>query len=159
MKKLSLFLLILLCSVYVFSDPIVSGLGVFYKTPYEEALTQLKKEGFEVEKTVNQKDESKDEIIIITAPFTFENIKFDVGSFSFTKDNDGVYKFTMALAITSDLNSPYYEQYYQKLSTKYEKVRLSDSLVGFSGDNSGTILFAIAESGLAIICKPKEISL
>ena len=77
MKKLLLFLLILLCSVNVFSDPIVSGLGVFYKTPYEEALTQLKKEGFEIDEIKNFKDESKDEIMISTVPFTFENMNFN----------------------------------------------------------------------------------
>lgn len=158
MKKLSLFLLILLCSVNVFSDPIVSGLGVFYKTPYEEALTQLKKEGFEVNETKNFKDESKDEIMISTAPFTLENMNFNQGAFTFKKDSDGVYKFTTAMAISFDLNSPYYEQYYQKLSTKYRKIKLSDADC-FLGDNSGKIVFSVENHVLIIAYMPNESSL
>ena len=96
MKKLSLFLLILLCSVNVFSIQVVSGLGIFYKTPYEEALKQLKEEGFEIEKTENIKDESQDVICVHLRPFVYREIPFSYGKLTFAKGDDGRYKFLMA---------------------------------------------------------------
>lgn len=105
MKKLSLFLLILLCSVDVFSEnPIVSGLGIFYKTPYEEALKQLKEEGFEIEKTENKKDESQDVIYVFLRPFIYREIPFSYGALTFAKGDDGRYKFFLAVAGCTNLN-------------------------------------------------------
>ncbi len=98
MKKLSLFLLILLCSVNVFSIQVVSGLGIFYKTPYEEALKQLKDEGFEIEKIENKKDESQDVIYVYLRPFVYREIPFSYGALTFMKGDEGRYKFCLAVA-------------------------------------------------------------
>lgn len=69
-----------------------------------------------------------------------------------------MYKFTTAMAISFNLNSPYYEQYYQKLSTKYKKIQLSDADC-FLGDNSGKIVFSVENHILIIAYMPNESSL
>lgn len=85
-------------------NPIVSGLGIFYKTPYEEALKQLKEEGFEIEKTENKKDESQDVIYVFLRPFIYREIPFSYGALTFAKGDDGRYKFCLAVASCANLN-------------------------------------------------------
>lgn len=140
MKKLSLFLLILLCSVNIFSTPIVSGLGFFYKTPYEEALKQLEDEGFKIKKIENIKDESRDIMNVYLHPFVFNNISFLSGKLEFHKDIDCKYKFCIA-SCTPNLPKEIDKimGYVWKLYDTYEDKYLGNGKRSFSGDNMGHI--------------------
>lgn len=145
MKKLSLFLLILLYSVNVFSTPIISGLGIIYKTPYEEVLKQLKEEGIEIEKTTKEvRGEGYQKLFVTLRPFVYRGISFSYGILQFIKDNDRIYKFITAegrCGKTDETSLNNLQIYLDELCSSHRASRNSDGNgATYSGSTLGSYI-------------------
>lgn len=164
-KKLLLFIISIIISYSNFAEPIISGFGLFYKTSYEEGLKQLKSDGFTIIEETVRRDTNTDRKIIKVSSFEYDGIPYLNGTFSFDRNIDGKYYFTVAEG-TADLykiekDIEYTAKYNVFLRICNKKYSVSTenyddvSLIGYKGDNGGYILLAFSDH-LLIIYSPKE---
>ena len=164
-RLIFLFTISIMISYLNFAEPIISGFGLFYKTSYEEGLKQLKSDGFTIIEETVRRDTNTDRKIIKVSSFEYEGIPYLTGTFSFDRNTDGKYYFTLAEGI-ADLDKiekdiEYTAKYNVFLKMCNKKYSVSEenyddlSLIGFKGDNGGYILIAFSDH-LLIIYSPKE---
>lgn len=164
MKRLIIVLLIF-SNYYLFASPIISGFGLFYKLSYDKALKQIKSDGFVISKEYSRRDTNTDRKLIDIENFEYDGIPYVKGTFSFDRDLDGEYYFTIAegdvdtVKIDEDLD--YAAKFYVFLEQCKEKYIMTTEeypdkqLVGFKGDNDGYIILEITEK-LHIAYFPKS---
>ena len=166
MKKKSILLIIFILIVNsCFAESIISGFGIFYKTKYEEGLKQLKADGFKITEETVRRDTNTDRKVIKVGAFEYDGIPYLNGTFSFDRNIDGKYYFSLAEGV-ADLNKiekdvNYKAQYSVFLKQCNKKYSVSTeehddvSLVGYKGDNGGYILLVFSDHLLIMYC-PKE---
>lgn len=163
-KKILISIICIFLSIEIFSESIISGFGIFYKTPYEEGLKQIEEDGLIILKQTNRRDSNTDRKIIEVDSFEYEYLPYKSGTFCFDRDIDGKYYFTIAEGdvdtdkIDSDLEyASKFHLFLEESKRKYilEQEDYSDmQLIGFKGDNEGYILLSITEK-LHIMYFPK----
>lgn len=169
MKNKRILTILIIFSIYsiinIYAEPIISGFGIFYKTPYEEGLRQIKADGFKISEETIRKDTNTDRKVIKVDSFEYDGIPYLNGTFSFDRHSDGKYYFSLAEG-TADLNKiekdvDYAAKYKVFLKMCNEKYYSSTeqyddvSLLGYRGDNGGYILLAFSDH-LLVIYSPKE---
>ena len=166
MKKILIFSIIFaIIQPLIIAEPIISGFGIFYKTPYEEGLKQIRDDGFKITEETVRRDTNTDRKMIKVGPFEYDGIPYLNGTFSFDRDIDGKYYFSLAEGV-ADLNkiekdTDYAAQYmvFLKMCNKMYSVSTEKhddvSLVGYRGDNDGYILLVFSDH-LLIIYSPKR---
>ncbi len=151
--------------INTYAESIISGFGIFYKTPYEEGVMQIKADGFKITEETVRRDTNTDRKVIKVGAFEFDGIPYINGTFSFDRHSDGKYYFSLAEG-TADLNKiekdhDYAAKYMVFLKSCNEKYTVSTekyddvSLIGYRGDNGGYILLAFSDH-LLVMYSPKE---
>lgn len=152
-------------SYSVFSESIVSAFGIYYKTPYEKGIEQIKKDGFTITKIEDYKDSDCDRKYVKVSAFDYDGLPFSSGTFTFERDIDGKYYLFLSEGYvdTNKIdNNPKYADgfglYLTKLKNRYEMNVSEDydkTFVLFEGTNGGCILLVIMQDGLFISYQPK----
>ena len=164
MKRYTIILLLLFFPTIVFSESIISGFGIFYHLPYNDAVLQIEKDGFVIIEKTDYRDTNTDRKVVKVASFEYDNLPYKNGTFCFDRDIDGKYYFSLSEGdIDTDLidnNLEYaakFSVFLQECNKKYimSKEQYDDvQLVGYKGNNGGYILLAISDK-LHIIYSPK----
>lgn len=155
MRKLLITFLLLFLPISVFSESIISGFGIFYHLPYDEAVIQIQKDGFKISEKSDFRDTNTDRKIIRVDSFEYDNITYLNGTFSFDRDIDGKYYFTIAEGdvdtdkIDNDLDyaakfSVFLDSCRKKYIMQTDETEYSQ-LIGFKGDNGGYIILSVSE--------------
>ena len=159
-KKNFIFLIQLLICFSVFPENIVNAFGIYYRTPYDKGIEQIKKDGFTITKIEDYKDTDSDRKYVKVSAFDYDGLPYSSGTFTFERDIDGTYYLFLSEGCvdTNKIDSiPKYTDsfalYLTKLKNRYEmsvsKV-YDKTLVLFEGTNGGCILLAIMQDGLFI---------
>ena len=151
-------------SSFIFSEPIISGFGLFYKTEYSEGLKQIKEDGFTVTEESVFKDTNTDRKLIRVDSFEYDGLPYKNGTFCFDRSIDGKYYFTLSEGdvdtekIDSDLDyAAKFSVFLQTCNQKYNMTTETYDdvqLIGYKGNNGGYILLAVSEK-LHIMYSPK----
>lgn len=150
--KIAIFLL---CSSLVFGDSIITGFDLFYKLPYDEGLKQIKSDGFVILKESVRRDTNTDRKTIEVSSFEYDGLPYKNGIFSFDRDLDGKYYFTIAEGDVDTDKIDYDIEYAAKFKvfldeckrkyTMKQGINSEMQLIGFNGDNGGYIILSITE--------------
>ena len=165
LKKHTVIISLLFFNFFVFSESIISGFGIFYHLPYDEALVQIEKDGFVITEKTDFRDTNTDRKIIRVDSFEYDYLPYKNGTFCFDRDIDGKYYFTISEGdvdtdkIDNDMEyaakfSLFLEQCKKKYIMQLDETEYSQ-LVGFRGDNGGYIILSISEK-LHIAYFPKS---
>lgn len=148
----------------IYAESIISGFGIFYHLPYEEALKQIEADGFIISEKTEYRDTNTDRKIIKVKSFDYDDMPYKYGSFCFDRDIDGKYYFSLSEGDIDtdkiDNNLEYaakFSVFLQECNRKYimSTEQYDDvQLVGYKGNNGGYILLAISDK-LHIIYSPK----
>lgn len=151
-------------SSFIFSEPIISGFGLFYKTEYTDGLKQIKKDNFKIIEESVFKDTNTDRKIIKVDSFEYDGLPYKNGTFNFDRSIDGKYYFSLSEGdvdtdkIDNDLDyAAKFSVFLQTCNKKYFMTTEDYDdvhLIGYKGSNGGYILLAVSEK-LHIIYSPK----
>lgn len=156
LKKSATFFMQFFIFSMVFSESIISGFGIFYHLPYDEALNQIQKDGFVISEKKDFRDTNTDRKLIRVKSFDYDGLPYKNGTFSFDRDIDGKYYFTIAEGdvdtdkIDTDL------EYTAKFSVFLQRCQATytmetgeteySQLIGFRGNNGGVIILSVSEN-------------
>ena len=164
LKPLIVFIFLFTNIMFLNAEPIISGFGIFYHLPYNDALSQIEKDGFTITEKTDYRDTNTDRKIIKVDSFEYDNLPYKNGTFSFDRDADGKYYFSLSEGdIDTDKidNNLEYAAKFSVFLQECNKMYIMNTeqyddvqLIGYKGTNGGYILLAVSDK-LHIIYSPK----